>query len=86
MELLNFSCCSFEMNLNIQKLTLNTLVLISKTKEKYTHEEIKCKLKAGNPCYYSIKTLSSRFFCTNFKMKIYKTIILPIVLYGCGST
>ena len=27
--------------------------------------------------------MSSRFLSKNLKIKIYKTIILPIVLYGC---
>jgi hypothetical protein len=29
--------------------------------------------------------LSSRLLCRNVKAKIYKTIILPVVLYGCET-
>jgi hypothetical protein len=29
--------------------------------------------------------LSSRLLSKNVKIKIYKTIILPVVLYGCGT-
>jgi hypothetical protein len=29
--------------------------------------------------------LSSRLLCTNIKIKIYKPIILPVVLYGCET-
>jgi hypothetical protein len=29
--------------------------------------------------------LSSRLLSTNVKVKIYKTIILPVVLYGCET-
>jgi len=29
--------------------------------------------------------LSSRFLCKNTKIKIYRTIILPVVLYGCET-
>ena len=29
--------------------------------------------------------LSSRLLCKNLKNKIYKTIILPVVLYGCET-
>jgi hypothetical protein len=29
--------------------------------------------------------LSSRLLCRNVKVKIYKTIILPVVLYGCET-
>ena len=44
------------------------------------------RLKAGNSCYYSVQTLlSSRVLSKNLKIKIYKTIILPVVLYGCET-
>ena len=53
------------------------------TNQNYIQEEIKCRLKAGNSCYYSIQSLlSSRLISKNLKIKIYKTIILPVVLYG----
>ena len=43
------------------------------------------KLKAGNSCY-SVQTLSSsRLLFKNLKIKIYKTIILRVVLYGCKT-
>ena len=29
------------------------------TNQNFLHEEIKCRFKAGNSCYYSIKTLLS---------------------------
>ena len=54
--------------------------------QNYIQEEIKCRLKAGNSCYYSVqKFLSSRLLSENLKIKIYKTIILPVVLYGCET-
>ena len=54
--------------------------------QNYIHEEIKCRLKAGNSCYYSVQTLlSSILLSKNLKIKTYKTIILPVVLYGCGA-
>ena len=56
------------------------------TNKNYIQEEIKCRLKAGNSCYYSVQTLlSSRFLSKNLKIKIYKTIIEPVVLYGCET-
>jgi hypothetical protein len=46
------------------------------------HEEIKSRLNSGNACYRSIQSLlSSRLLSRNVKVKIYKTIILPVVLY-----
>jgi hypothetical protein len=53
------------------------------TNQNYIQEEIKFRLEAGNLCYYSVQTLlSSRLLSKNLKIKIYKTIILPVVLYG----
>ena len=35
-------------------------------------------------CYYSVQNLlSSRLLSKNLKIKIYRTIILPVVLHGC---
>ena len=40
----------------------------------------------GNACYYSLKKiLSSRLLSKKLKVKTYKTIILPVVLYGCET-
>ena len=51
------------------------------TNQNSIQEEIKCRLKAGNSCYYSAQTLlSNRLLSKNLKIKIYKTIILPVVL------
>ena len=56
------------------------------TDQNSIQEEIKCRLKAGNSCYYSVQTiLSSRLLSKNFKIKINKTIILPVVLHGCET-
>ena len=41
----------------------------------------------GNACYYSLeKMLSSRLLSMKLKVKTYKTIILPVVLYGCETS
>ena len=49
-------------------------------------EEIKSRLKLRNACYYSVQNhLSSRLLSKNLKIKIYRTIILPVVLYGCET-
>jgi len=46
-------------------------------------EEIKSRLRSGNACYHSVQNLlSSRLLSKNWKIKIYRTIILPVVLYG----
>jgi len=49
-------------------------------------EEIKSRLTSRNACYHSVQNiLSSRLPSKNFKIKIYRTIILPVVLYGCET-
>jgi hypothetical protein len=49
-------------------------------------EEIKRRLNFGNACYHSIQNLlSSLLLSRNVKVRIYKTIILPVVLYGCET-
>jgi len=49
-------------------------------------EEIKSRLKSGNGCYHSMQNLvSSSFLSKNIKTKIYRTIILPVVLYRCET-
>jgi hypothetical protein len=56
------------------------------TDQNCMHEEIKCRLNSGNACYHSIQSLlSSRLLSRSVKVKIYKTTILPIVLYGCET-
>ena len=46
-------------------------------------EAIKSSLKSGNACYHSVQNLlSSSLLSKNTKIKIYRTIILPVVLYG----
>ena len=54
------------------------------TNQSSIQEEINCTLKAGKSSYYSVQTLlSSQLLSNNLKIKICKTIILPVVLYGC---
>ena len=56
------------------------------TNQNSIQEEIKSKLKLGNACYHSVQTLlSSSLLSKNLKIKIYRTIILSVVLYGCET-
>jgi hypothetical protein len=56
------------------------------TDQNCIHEEIKSRLNSGNACYHSVQgLLSSCLLSRNVKVKIYKTIILPVVLYGCET-
>jgi hypothetical protein len=49
-------------------------------------EEIKSRLKSGNAFCHSVQDLlSSSLLSKNTKIKIYRSIILPVVLYGCET-
>jgi hypothetical protein len=44
------------------------------------HEEIRSRLNSGNACFHAVQNLlSSRLLSRNVKIKIYKTLILPVV-------
>jgi hypothetical protein len=63
-------------------LTLGTAVI----NQNLIQEEIKRRLNSDNAYYHSVQNLlSSRLLSKNLKIRIYKTIILPVVLYGCET-
>jgi hypothetical protein len=56
------------------------------TNQNDIHDEITSRLNSGNACYHSVQNiLSSRLISKNLKIKIYKTVIFPVVLYGCET-
>ena len=53
------------------------------TNQNSIQEEIKSRLMSGNVCYHSVQNIiSASLLSKNKKIKIYRTIILPVVLYG----
>jgi hypothetical protein len=55
------------------------------TNQNLIQEEIKRRLNSGNACYHLVQNLlSSRLLSKNVKIRISRTVILPVVLYGCG--
>jgi hypothetical protein len=55
------------------------------TNQNDIHDEIKSRLNSGNAAI-----IQSKIFCLpvsykKLKIKIYKTVILPVVLYGCET-
>jgi hypothetical protein len=58
----------------------------TQTNLNFNHEEIKSRLKSANASYHSVPDLlSSSLLSKNIKIKIYRTIILPVVSYGCET-
>jgi hypothetical protein len=58
----------------------------TETNQNSVQDEIKSRLKSGNACYHSVQNLlSSSLLSKNIKIKIYRTIILPVVVYECET-
>jgi hypothetical protein len=56
------------------------------TNQNLIQEEIKKRLNSDNACYLSVQELlSSHLMSKNITIRIYKTTILPVVLYGCET-
>jgi hypothetical protein len=56
------------------------------TNQNLIQEEIKRRFNSGNACYHSVQNvLSSRLLSKYLNVRIYKTIILPVVLNGCET-
>jgi len=56
------------------------------TDGNYIQEENKSRLKPGNASSHSMRNLlSCSLLSKNLKIKIYRTIILPFVLYVCET-
>jgi len=52
----------------------------------FSYAIVLCRLKSGNACCHSMQNLlSSSLLSKNLNIKIYKTVILPVVLYGCET-
>jgi hypothetical protein len=56
------------------------------TNQNLIQEEIKKKFNLGNAYYHSVQNLlSSHLLSRSVIIRIYKTIVLPVVFYGCES-
>jgi hypothetical protein len=52
-------------------------------RQNLIQENLKRRLNSGSACYHSVQNiLSSRLLSRNVKIRIYKSVILPVVLYG----
>jgi hypothetical protein len=56
------------------------------TNQNLIQEETERTLNSGNACYHSVQNiLSSSLLSKNLKITIYKTVILPVVLFLCKT-
>ena len=51
-------------------------------REVLSYVKYESRLKSGNACYYVVQNCRSSVLSKNTKIKIYRTIILPFILYG----
>ncbi|KAJ4429316.1 hypothetical protein ANN_26320 [Periplaneta americana] len=73
-------------NLSFEKVEMFRYLRATVTNINDTRKKIKRRINVRNACYYSVgKILSSNLLSKNPKVRIYKTIILPVVLYGCET-
>jgi hypothetical protein len=81
-------------NLNVE-IDVNSFERIEKfkylgttvTSQNSIPEEIQSRVKSGNACCHSVQIffLSSMLLSQNLKIKIYRTLILPVVLCRCEN-
>ena len=75
-------------NSSIERVEEFTYLGTTLTSQNSIQEEIKSRLKLGNAFYYYVQNLlSSSLLSKTLKIKIhvYRTIILPVVLYVCKN-
>jgi hypothetical protein len=59
---------------------------MAETNQNLIQEEIEKRLNSGRACYHSVQNLlSSCLLPKNVKIRICKTVILPVILYGCET-
>jgi hypothetical protein len=67
-------------------MVLNMLCFVVISNRGNIQEEIKSRLNSGNACYNSVQNiLHSSLLSINLKIKIYRTVIFPVVLCGCET-
>ena len=75
-------------NSSVERVEVFKYLGTTLTNKNFIQEEIKSRLKLGNACYYSVQNLlSSSLLSKKLKINIlvYRTIILPVVLFGCET-
>ena len=73
-------------NTSIERVVQFKYLGTTLTDQNSIHEEIKSRWKSGNACYHSVQNvLFSSVLSKYIKIMIYRTIILPVVLYGCET-
>jgi hypothetical protein len=70
-------------NRSFEKVLEFKYLVTTFTNQRSIQEETKSRIKSGNACNQSVHNL---LFSKNMNIKIYRTIILSVVLYGCETS
>jgi hypothetical protein len=60
-------------------------LVLTVTNGNLIQEQMKKRLNSGDTCYHSVQNIFFYLLSKNVKMRIHKTVILPVVLYGCET-
>jgi hypothetical protein len=78
--------CSTSITRMDQLMLFREIIGMIITDQNLNQEEIRRRLNSGNACYHSVQNLLfSHLLYENVKIRIYETIIFPVVLYGCET-
>ena len=73
-------------NLSFENVEKFRYLGVTVTNTNDIREKVKHRINMGNVCYYSLnKISSSRLLSKKLKVNTHKTIVLPVVLTGCGT-
>jgi hypothetical protein len=73
-------------DIKIANRSLENVSQATVTNQNFIQEEIQRIMNSGNACYHSVQNLLPfRLLSKNLKIRIYKTIILPVVLRVFGN-
>jgi hypothetical protein len=73
-------------NRSFENVSQYKYLTMTVTNQNLIQKEMKRRLNSGNNCYHSVQNLqSSCLLLKNLKIRIYRTIVLPAVLYGCET-
>lgn len=73
-------------NLTFERVSNFKYITVDINQQANSHKEINRRMTAVNKCYFALVPLfKSRLLSKNMKIRLYKVLIRPIVLYARGT-
>jgi hypothetical protein len=80
------NCIVKKYNISFERMKQFSYLGTTLTNRNSIHIVIKNRMKSGDACYFSVQNLlSSSLLSKNIKIRVYRTITLPVVLHGCET-